>query len=63
MAYKYYRKDPLLALIPLTVMIILFTLVPSLTSSPSFMIIPAGALAIGLAWMKYRREMKGAADK
>ena len=63
MAYKYYRKDPLLALIPLTVMIILFTLVPSLTSSTSFMIIPAGALAIGLAWMKYRREMKGAADK
>ena len=52
-----------LALIPLTVMIILFTLVPSLTSSTSFMIIPAGALAIGLAWMKYRREMKGAADK
>ena len=63
MAYKYYRKDPLLALIPLTVMIILFTLVPSLTSSTSFMIIPAGALAIGLAWIKYRREMKGAADK
>ena len=62
MAYKYYRKDPLLALIPLTVMIILFTLVPSLTSSTSFMIIPAGALAIGLAWMKYRRETKGAAE-
>ena len=60
MAYKYYRKDPLLALIPLTVMIVLFTLVPSLTSSTSFMIIPAGALAIALAWMKYRRETKGA---
>ena len=62
MAYKYYRKDPLLALIPLTVMIVLFTLVPSLTSSTSFMIIPAGALAIALAWMKYRRETKGAAE-
>ena len=62
MAYKYYRKDPLLALIPLSVMIILFTLVPSLTSSTSFMIIPAGALAIALAWMKYRRETKGAAE-
>ena len=63
MAYKYYRKDPLLALVPLSVMIVLFTLVPSLTSSTSFMIIPSGALAIALSWMKYRREMKGAADK
>ena len=60
MAYKYYRKDPLLALIPLTVMIILFTLVPSLTSSTSFMIIPSGALAIALAWIKYRKAAKGA---
>ena len=63
MAYKYYRKDPLLALIPLTVMIVLFTLVPSLTSSTSFMIIPSGALAIALSWLSYRRETKGAAEK
>ena len=63
MAYKYYRKDPALAMIPLTVMIILFTLVPSLTSSTSFMIIPSGALAILLAWLKYRKEMKGAAGQ
>ncbi len=61
MAYKYYRKAPLLALIPLSFMVILFTLVPSLTSSTSFMIIPSGALAIGLSYLKYRREMKGAA--
>ena len=60
MAYKYYRKDPLLAMIPLSVMILLFTLVPSLTSSTSFMIIPSGALAIALSWFKYRRETKGA---
>ena len=61
MAYKYYRKDPLLSLVPLTVMVILFTLVPSLTSSTSFMIIPSGALAIALAWFRYRKETKGAA--
>ena len=61
MAYKYYRKDPRLAMVPLAVMVILFTLVPSLTSSTSFMIIPSGALAILLAWMKYRKETKGAA--
>ena len=61
MAYKYYRKDPRLAMIPLAVMVVLFTLVPSLTSSTSFMIIPSGALAILLAWLKYRKETKGAA--
>ena len=63
MAWKYFRKDPVLAMIPLTVMIILFTLVPSLTSSTSFMIMPSGALAILLAWLKYRKETKGAAGQ
>ena len=60
MAYKYFRKNPLLALVPLTVMTVLFTLVPSLTSSTSFMIIPSGALAIALAYIKYRRAAKEA---
>ena len=63
MACKYFRKDPALAMIPLAVMIILFTLVPSLTSSTSFMIIPSGALAILLAWLKQRKESKGAAGE
>jgi len=61
MAYKYHRKDPVLAMIPLAVMTVLFTLVPSLTGSTSFMIIPSGALAIGLSYLKYRREAKGGA--
>jgi len=59
MAYKYFRKDIRLAVIPLCVMAVLFMFVPSLTSSTSFMIIPAGALAIGLAWIKYRKNRKG----
>lgn len=59
MAYKYYRKAPLLSLAPLTVMVVLFTLAPSLTSSTSFMIIPSGALAIGLSYLAYRKQ-KGA---
>ena len=58
MAYKYYRKDVRLALVPLIVMTLLFMFVPSLTSSTSFMIIPAGALAIGLSWMRYRKMKK-----
>ncbi len=63
MAYKYYRKAPLLALVPLLAMTVLFTLVPSLTGSTSLMIIPSGALAIGLSWLRYRRERKEAGDK
>ena len=61
MAYKYYRKDIRLAIIPLCVMSLLFMFLPSLTASTSFMIIPAGALAIALSWWKYRRSAKEAA--
>ena len=63
MAYKYYRKEPVLALIPLAVMTVLFVLAPSLTGSTSMMIIPSGALAIGLSWLRYRRERKEAGDR
>ena len=59
MAYKYYRKDIRLAVIPLAVMSLLFVLVPSLTNSTSFMIIPSGALAIALSWFRYRKEVAG----
>ena len=60
MAYRYFRKDVRLALIPLTVMTVLFVLVPSLTSSTSMMIIPSGAIAIGLAYLAWRRGQKEA---
>ncbi len=60
MAYKYFRKDVRLAAVPLLCMSLLFMFVPSLTSSTSFMIIPSGALAIGLSWLKYRKAMKEA---
>ena len=60
MAFKYFRKDPRLALIPLLIMTALFVLVPSLTSSTSFMIIPSGAIAIGLSYLAYRKGQKEA---
>ena len=63
MAYKYFRKDIRLALVPLCIMSLLFMFVPSLTASTSFMIIPAGAIAIGLSWLKYRKGLKEAARK
>lgn len=55
MAYKYFRKDVRIAMIPLAAMTVLFILVPSLTSSTSMMILPAGAIAIALAWFKFKK--------
>ena len=61
MAYKYYRKNLKLALAPLLLMSVLFILVPSLTGSTSFMIIPAGGLTILLAWLAWKKGRKAAA--
>ena len=58
LAYKYYRKNIGLAIWPLLMMSALFILVPSLQSQTSILIIPSGALAILLAWLKYRKEKK-----
>ena len=58
LAYKYYRKNIGLAIWPLLMMSTLFILVPSLQSQTSILIIPSGALAILLAWLKYRKEKK-----
>ncbi len=58
MAYKYYRKNLGLAVWPLLMMSALFILVPSLQSQTSILILPSGALAILLAWLKYRKDRK-----
>ena len=55
MAYKYYRGNLKIAAVPLLVMAVLFILVPGLTGATSFMIIPSGAIAIGLAYLYHRR--------
>lgn len=56
MAYKYYRKNMKIALVPLVVMSLLFMFVPTLISSTSFMIIPSGAMAIGIAYYFYKNS-------
>ena len=61
MAYKYYRNNMKIAVFPLVAMSVLFVLVPSLTWSTSFMLIPSGAIAIGVAY--YYHKKKGAAEK
>ena len=63
MAYQYFRKNVQVAVAPLVVMSLLFMLVPSLTGSTSFMIIPSGALAIGIAYAMYRKQKKEAEAK
>ncbi len=55
MAYKYFRKNLSIAVAPLVVMSALFMLVPSLVGSTSFMIIPAGAIAIGISYFIYKK--------
>ena len=60
MAYKYFRRNMKIAILPLILMSLLFIIVPSLTGSTSFMIIPSGALAIGIAWYLFRKGNKQA---
>ena len=58
MAYKYFRGNWNIALIPLVLMSLLFVLVPALISSTSFMILPSGAIAIGIAWLLFKKESR-----
>lgn len=56
MAYQYFRKNIRLACVPLVIMTLLFVFVPSLISQTSMMIIPSGAITIGLAWLIFRKK-------
>ena len=56
MAYKYFRKNLDVAVLPFLLMSLLFILVPSLISSTSFMILPSGGLAILIAYLQYRKK-------
>lgn len=58
MAYQYFRKMPKIAVIPLAIMTVLFIFVPGLASSTSILVMPAGAISIGLAYLSYRKRKK-----
>ncbi|MBO7600801.1 MAG: hypothetical protein J6S95_06605 [Lachnospiraceae bacterium] len=58
MAYQYFRKDIKLAMVPLILMSVLFILVPALISQTSIMIIPSGAITIGLAYLIFKKKGK-----
>lgn len=56
MAYKYYRNNMKIAVFPLVIMSALFILIPTLMGSTSFMIIPSGAIAIGVAYILHKKK-------
>ncbi len=58
MAYQYFRKDIKLAMVPLILMSVFFILVPALISQTSIMIIPSGAITIGLAYLIFKKKGK-----
>lgn len=57
MAYRYYRKNMVVAAIPLILMSALMIAVPSLSSSIGFLIIPSGAIAISVAWIRHKKQI------
>ena len=57
MAYQYYRGNLKIAVVPLVAMSVLFILVPSLTGSTSFMILPSGAMSIGMAFLLHKKKL------
>ena len=61
MAYRYFRGGMKIAALPLITMTLLCVLVPSVISSVSFLIIPSGAMAIGVGYVLWKRETKQAA--
>ncbi len=60
MAYKYFRREKRIVAIPLLLMTVLFICVPSLISSVGFLMLLSGAIAIGHAWVLFRRAKETA---
>lgn len=62
LAYQYFRKGIRIVAVPLLVMTVLCVAVPSLIGSVGFLIIPSGAMAIGIAWVLWKRDGKKEAE-
>ena len=58
MAFQYFRKGVKIAVIPLVLMTALCVLMPSMIGSVGFLIIPSGAMAIGIGYVLWKRESK-----
>ncbi|MDD3429910.1 MAG: hypothetical protein PHG02_07910 [Oscillospiraceae bacterium] len=56
LAYKYFRKGIKIVAFPLLAMTALCVFVPSAISSVGFLIVPSGAIAIGIAWILFKKN-------
>ncbi len=52
---KYFVKSPQIAVIPLVLMCLLCILVPSMISQTSILLIPSGALALGIGFLLFKK--------
>lgn len=52
---KYFIKSPQIAVVPLLLMSGLYIFVPSLISQTSLMLLPSGALALGLGFVLFKK--------
>ena len=54
---KYFAKSPKIAAIPLLVMSLLCIFVPSMISQTSVLLIPSGALALGIGFVLFKKNL------
>ena len=52
---KYFMKSPKIAVVPLVLMTALYIFVPSLISQTSLMLLPSGALALGIGFLLFKK--------
>lgn len=52
---KYFIKSPRIAVVPLVLMSALYIFVPSLISQTSLMLLPSGALALGIGFFLFKK--------
>ncbi len=55
LGYQYFRKSLKITVVPLSFMVIICAIIPSLMSQTSIMIIACGAISIGLSWLMWRK--------
>lgn len=59
LGFQYFRKDLRVSIPPLVIMTLLFTFVPALLGAVSFMMVPSGAIALGIALLLAKRDRRG----
>ena len=52
---KYFMKSPQIAVVPLVLMTALYVFVPSLISQTSLMLLPSGAMALGIGFLLFKK--------